>query len=364
MKYKSRFQVIIIAVFFLALSFFAWFKPSTEISDSELRKLAQFPKMSAADIFSGEFMKSFESYTLDQFPLRDQFRTVKAVAYLYCFRQLDNNNIYVEDGYAAKMEYPFSEDSVNHALERFNNVYNKFIKGTDSKCYISVIPDKNYFLAGSHGSLIIDYDKMFEMVEAGTDFAKYIDITDCLEKNDFYRTDTHWNQPEITQVAGRLASSMGATLLEDYTENTSISPFYGVYYGQAALPMAPDEMKYLTNDIIDSAVVFDWQNNKSIPVYDESKMSSRAPYDLFLGGSLSLITIDNPKATTDKELVIFRDSFGSSLAPLLISGYKKVTLIDIRYLPSDRLGSFIEFSNQDVLFVYSSSVLNNSSPIK
>ena len=40
---------------------------------------------------------------------------------------------------------------------------------------------------------------------------------------------------------------------------------------------------------------------------------------------MSLLTVDNPNARTDRELVIFRDSFGSSLAPLLLEGYSRVT---------------------------------------
>ena len=93
-------------------------------------------------------------------------------------------------------------------------------------------------------------------------------------------------------------------------------------------------------------------------------MKTRSPYDLFLGGSLSLITIENEEALTDKELIVFRDSYASSLMPLLISGYKKITIVDIRYLPSERVGNFVEFSDQDVLFIYSTSVLNHSSPLK
>ena len=62
--------------------------------------------------------------------------------------------------------------------------------------------------------------------------------------------------------------------------------------------------------------------------------------------------------------MIFRDSFASSLAPLLLDGYAKITLVDIRYLPSVRLGSFLTFIDQDVLFLYSVNVLNTSATIK
>ena len=94
------------------------------------------------------------------------------------------------------------------------------------------------------------------------------------------------------------------------------------------------------------------------------KAAGKDPYEMFLSGSVSLLTIENQSAKTDKELVIFRDSFASSLAPLLIDGYAKITLVDIRYLPPERLGNWLSFEDQDVLFLYSASVLNNSETIK
>ena len=85
---------------------------------------------------------------------------------------------------------------------------------------------------------------------------------------------------------------------------------------------------------------------------------------MFLGGSKSLLVIENPDALSDKELVIFRDSFGSSLTPLLIESYSKITVVDIRYMMSNILGNFIEFDDQDVLFMYSMPVINNSNTMK
>ena len=94
------------------------------------------------------------------------------------------------------------------------------------------------------------------------------------------------------------------------------------------------------------------------------KLESRDLYDVFLSGSRSMLTIENPGAATDRELIIFRDSFGSSIAPLLLQDYAKVTLVDIRYIQISMLDRFLEFNGQDVLFLYSTLVLNNSSTIK
>ena len=85
---------------------------------------------------------------------------------------------------------------------------------------------------------------------------------------------------------------------------------------------------------------------------------------MFLSGSRSLLTIENPAAENDRELIVFRDSFGSSIVPLLVQGYARVTLVDVRYIQIDMLDRFLEFKGQDVLFLYSTLVLNNSSTIK
>jgi len=63
-------------------------------------------------------------------------------------------------------------------------------------------------------------------------------------------------------------------------------------------------------------------------------------------------------------LILFRDSFGSAIAPLLVQGYRSITLVDIRYLSSAMLDRFIDFYGQDVLFLYSTIVLNNSETLR
>lgn len=87
-------------------------------------------------------------------------------------------------------------------------------------------------------------------------------------------------------------------------------------------------------------------------------------YDVFCAGAQSVVTIESPLAKTDRELILFRDSFGSSLAPLFLEGYRRVTLVDLRYLSSSLLEQFVDFHGQDVLFLYSTSLLNSGMLLK
>ena len=363
-KIKHIVITFVMIATFLSVSLFAWLKPADDFSLSERRKLSQFPELSFKTIISGDFMSNFENYTLDQFPLRDKFRTLKALVALNVFNQSANNDIYVVDGFASKIEYPLNEMSVKRAGERFRYVYEKYLKEANTNNYLSIIPDKNYFLATENGYLSTDYDKMISLLRENTRYLEYIDITKDLEISDYYKTDTHWREENIVDIAEKLGKEMGTDVKAEYQEKTLGVDFYGVYYGQSALPLEAEKIKYLENGSLKNCRVYDFQNGKEISVYDMEKANGKDPYEMFLGGPLSLVTIENDNAKTDKELIIFRDSFGSSIAPLLVEGYKKITLVDIRYIHPNLIGNYIEFDSQDVLFLYSTSVLNNSETIK
>ena len=366
MKKKPTIFVFLIGSVWFLLSFACLIKKPTETSDTERRALAQFPAITKESVLEGKFATEFEDYATDQFPLRNQFRTLKAMWQYYGYLQSDNNGIYIMDGHAGKIEYPLKESSIKNACEKFTYLYNKYIKDNNCKVYASVVPDKGYFMAEEAGVLSLDYEKLFSMVKEGLPFATYIPIEDSLELSDYYKTDTHWRQEDIVDVAKKIADAMGITsrISWDFTKVETDEPFYGVYYGQAALPLKSDTLNYLTNPVIEGALVHHADTGATTAVYDKDKLASKDSYEMFLSGAAPILTIENSVAKTDKELVIFRDSFGSSITPLLIEAYSKITLVDTRYIHSDLVGNYVNFENADVLFLYSTLVLNNSTVLK
>ena len=362
MKKVRSFGIALVVLIWAGLAGFLWFGPKKDISNAERRPLAQMPQITAETLRNGKFMTAFEDYTLDQFPLRDRFRQLKSLTHYYVLQQKDNNEIYIADNHAAQMEYPLDEGSVDRALKQFQKVYDRYLKDSGSKVYTTVIPDKGYYLAEENGYLALDYEKMFSKVHSGMPWAEYVDITACLGIGNYYYTDTHWRQEDILLVAKTLSQAMGVTYpkAEDFTRTLLERPFYGVYYGQAALPMKAELMYILESDLLNSCTVFNYTTGKTGPVYDMEKLYSKDQYEVFLSGSQSLLRIDNPKGDPEKRLILFRDSFGSSLAPLLVQDYSQVILVDIRYIMVENLGRFVDFQNADVLFMHSSLVLNKN----
>lgn len=361
-KYRNIAVIAVMAVLLFGMALWSWLRKSDEYSDSERRVLTKAPELSWETISNGSFMSDFESYTADQFPMRDTFRGVKSFTELMVLQKQDNNGLFIENGYISKNEYPLSEQMLDHAAERFQYIYDSYLADKEMDIYMSIVPDKNYFLAQDNGRLSLDYAGLTEKMREKTDYMTYIDITELLEIEDYYYTDTHWRQEKITDIAERLAEGMGVSVESEYTVNELDKPFYGVYTGQLALSAEPDTIKYLTNETLEQCIVTDYSTGapKESVLYNMEKAEGKDPYEMFLSGAQPLITIENPKVKTDQELILFRDSFGSSLAPLFAEGYAKITVVDIRYMQSSLLGNFIDFNNQDVLFLYSTLLLNSS----
>ena len=360
----KKITAILVLTIWAVLAALSWFAPAKEMSEAERRPLAQFPEVSLESVTGGKFMDDFGDYSLDQFPLRDSFRQIKSLFHYYVLGQKDNNGIYLAGGSAVKQEYPLDKSSVNHALERFAHIYNKYLQ--NAEVYFAVVPDKGYYLADAAGQLAMDYEAMFASFRQGMPWATYVDLTATLSGEDYYCTDTHWRQENLLEAAQALCEAMGTERpeWEDYAVTVLERPFYGVYYGQAALPMDPDTVCLLENDLLKNCTVYDYETGKTGTVYDLTKLEGKDLYEVYLSGPKSLLTIENPEATTDRELILFRDSFGSSIAPLLVQGYARVTLVDIRYIQPDLLERFLEFDGKDVLLLYSTLVLNNSETIK
>ena len=210
----------------------------------------------------------------------------------------------------------------------------------------------------------IDYDKLYADVPAMLPQAQFIDIRDTLNADSYYFTDSHWRQEKLLDTARLLAESMGAEFTDNFTVNELDVDFKGVYHGQAALPLPAEKIYYLTNSATENAVVTDFEHMTTPDVYDMTKKDSHDPYEVFLSGPLSLVTVEN-SSSNGGHLVVFRDSFGSSVAPLLAGSYSKITLVDIRYLNPMMIPMVVrDIAGADVLFLYSTSVINNGDTIK
>ena len=359
-------NVLVSVLFFAFIGFFFVFsiiKPQADRSVAERRPLAQFPSVSVSEISSGRFSAGFEDYAVDQFPLRDTFRSVKAYFQYTALGMSENNSLALHDGYIIKVGDKLSEKSVDNAVSKIRGIYERYL--TNSQVYLSIVPDKGYF-ASEMGYPTPDYNKLIDMMCDGLGEIEYIDITGELSLADYYRTDTHWRQECLGGVLERLGSEMGfySKISGSYAVE-SHEGYYGVYYGQSALKLPGDTVRYLRNDTIDALRLYDYEKMKTSGVYSVENLLGDDSYEVFLGGfNKGLLRVDNPNADTERELVVFRDSFGSAIVPLIAEAYKTVYVVDIRYIMPYIACNMIDFDGKDVLFLFSTLVLSDSSEFK
>jgi len=335
-------------------------KKDNEISLAERRKLQQLPEFSVQEIFKGTFFEKFEKYTMDQFIQREKFRSLKTRIEISVLGKQDSNNIYKYDGKLIEQIYPLNEKSVINMTNKINEINQRYLN-SGNKVYYTIVPDKNYFVNDKH--LKMDYQKLQNIMQDKLEWAEYINIFDCLDLSCYYTTDSHWKQERLQKTADKIANKMNLQQEGVYEEEKFID-FKGVYAGQFPIEIESDEIRILTNEVIEDCIVYNHETGETKKIYDKDKINAKDKYDIYLSGAVSLLTIENPNGNKEKELVVFRDSYGSSLIPLLVEEYSKITVIDTRYISPKILGEYVEFQNKDVLFIYSTLLINNSASLK
>lgn len=333
-------------------------KKDTDISIAERRKLATMPNLTTKSLFDGTYFKKFDSYVTDQFIERDAFRKIKIDIELST--KGEYNNLYMHDDYIIEEIFPLNSNSINNLTNKINYIKNTYLNN-NSNVYYTIIPDKNYFV--NKGNLKLDYNKLQDIMKSNLTNINYINIFDKLTLDNYYKTDTHWKQEDLYNVAHTIANQMNFSITNDNVINT-VTTFKGSYASRLSVTKDIDTIKTISNLSILNSSVYNYDTKKYTKIYDYNKLKSLDKYDIYLSGASSIIDIVNPTSISNKELIVFRDSYGSSLIPLLIDGYKKITVVDIRYVSSRILDKYIKFNNQDILFMYSVLTINNSFSIR
>lgn len=354
---KRKASIATAAVFLAVLFGFSLLHlalPDREVSRSERRRLAQLPPLSSG------FSDKLEEYMLDQFPLREQLRTVNSLVRLSGLGQADIHGIYLQGGGAFRMDGPLQEKQVRHAAAVFSAVQEKYFPSLPA--HYVIVPDKN--AKAETGRPRLDTETMRGIVREALPGMTEIDIWDLLSTDDYYKTDPHWRQERLLPVAAAICEALGADAPGTFTEK-ALSPFYGAYYGQAALPMAPDTLTYLESADTKAAEVTGPELDGAQPVYRPELLDGTDGYDVFLSGAQAVLTVTSPNVHNGRHLVLFRDSFGSSLAPLLLGSFERITLVDLRYISAARLADYADLSDAtDVLYLCSTAVWNNGGTLR
>jgi len=229
--------------------------------------------------------------------------------------------------------------------------------------YTAVVPSKAYYSAEGDGG---EYDRVSALLKEKMTGMTFIDLTASLSADSYYATDPHWKQESLGETVKALGEAMSFTV--EKTEQTphTFDSFRG--YDSRAGAGGEETLTYLTDAYTEKANVslLDTAAGGFVPsvIYDEALLQGEDAYNVFLSGAQPLIKIENPLCTEERTLVIFRDSFGSSLAPLLIAPYSDIYVVDLRYIASPLLAEYFAVTEGDALLLYGTAVLKSGAVLK
>lgn len=326
----------------------------TEISYSERRKLKAFPSVTKAGSYNKEFFNELDDYLNDHYFMRDDFLKLHAYSVLKLFRQNDIDGVYTKDGYLFKMDKRIDEKSTKYLTELINSISDKYFPNQDK--YFVAIPLKNHFLVDNE--LDYSYEEMLKAIE-GIDMP-IINTKDYLTLDAYYKTDLHFKQNHLEAFKDLIFEITDTKENEVVFNEKSVSPFYGSYYSYYNGIIKADSIDYLDSELFKDITVYSLDKNGNTNVYDPSAIHSVDGYNFFLDGPTSYLKISNPNIENGQKLIIFRDSFSSSLIPLLIPSFEEIQVFDLRYYRSSYLDNVELNKDAKVLFIYGCEVMNNS----
>lgn len=347
----------------------AWnlFTPSRAYSESENRYLQGFPTFSWSRVISGDFAKEFDSFSSDQFPLREKWVALKTSVQMALLRP-DNGRVYFGKN-DRLFEIPPAENAIREekncqAVAAFLKAAQKKWPGLKASVLLSptaatVLPEDlpKYAPVADQAALL---QRMQKALGAGIPFCDptgaYLAQAD--RERLFFRTDHHWTAHGAFAAYQAWAETVGLSPLkrEDYTVRAVSSNFLGTLYSKANLPwIAPEKLEIFEPKRQNPCTVS--ANNgkvKLASLYDPAFLEGRDQYSYFLGGNHPVTEI-TASVKNGKHLLILKDSYAHAFTPFLTAHYEKITLVDPRYFKEDLLAWMEGKGMTDILVLYNAA---------
>lgn len=325
--------------------------PDRTFSEIENRYLAQIPKFSLTRLEKGLYTSDIDTYLEDQFPFRDGFVSLKT-EYEYLTGKKEFNGVYLcGDTLISKV---VGDDKSSENL----NYVSKFQSRCEIPVYFGLIPtaaeiwkDKLPFGAPS-------FDQ-FEYIQNSEEITENnVDVHTYLYSNSrqpiYYRTDHHWTSlgayygycafmdalglPKSVSVS----SNQGKTVTSDF--NGTLFSLSGVHW------LEPDCIETYIEDKEIEVVSYTGKETLTHGLYADEKLEGKDKYSYFLGGNNPLVIIKNQNASSNKKLLLVRDSFSDSMAPFLCQDFSQVHLLDLRYY-RESVTEYAQENNIDCIYI-------------
>lgn len=349
--------IIAIVVAFVILNLV---KKDREMSEKENRMLQSFPTVSMDNIASGRFMSEYETYQSDQFIFRDFWISLKTCLDSISGKNYSNGVYKGKKGYL--LEEPAEPDEEN--LQKNIDAINALADGGVAKVYTMIVPNASTIMP----TLLPAFAPVRSQKE---DLAKFrsslsqkvtdIDVAEILKEHldeqMFYHTDHHWTTRGAYYSFLKAAESLG---IEGESVNYDIYKVSADFVGTMASTSGYIGKKDVIEAFLPSGTSVQYlieyveEQKTTASLYQSDKLEGYDKYAFFLGGNSPILRIKTT-ASTDKKLLVVKDSYANCFLPFLIPHYKEIVVADPRYYYDDIYDEISSKGISEILFLYNAN---------
>lgn len=324
------------------------FGNKSEVSDTENRRLAKLPKITAEKLYNGDTSKELGTYITDHFAGRSLWLSAKTAL------QTELSESIVNGVYVEKERLLDVEASHRAPISVNADIFSRYAENYDGTVYFAAIPASS----GVYGDTLpayIDNRSDSQQISALYDFLdsdiRKIDAYNILKmlKDNYiyYRNDTKWTSYGAYCVYKTVVKKLGFQPIsyDKYAIEHVTDEFRGNLYSKT-LSKKPEA------DIID---IYEYPEGAEVltcvctradgskfegSLYDRSRLASSDMYSMYLGESVPFMRIYT-SANTDKKLLVIKDSYADCFIPFLVQHYSEIAVVS----PEDMEGSISDYIN-------------------
>lgn len=342
-------------------------------SENENRMLQQFPEVTKRSALSGRLMTQAEDFVADQFFLRDNWIALKLDIDKLIGKK-ESNDVYLgKDGYLVeKAAAPNFED-----MDRNLEAVKEFASAFDLNMVMTVVPNavcvREDLLPEGAPTRDQREDLAYIQSKLG-DALVFADVTNALtahkDENLYYKSDHHWTSLGAKYAFDALCAPLGIEApVSNYDIMKVTDSFSGTLASNSGDFKVSDEIDIYVpivestdeSDAFEYVVEYGDIQQKSATIYNSAALATKNKYEVFMGGNYSYVSIKTT-AQSEKNLLLFKDSYANTFVQFLLPYYRNIVIIDPRYYSDDCRKLLSEREITDVLFLYNMNTfaLDNS----
>lgn len=311
------------------------FVPQKSFSQNENRSLQTFPTLTPKGVLSGDVQAKLNTYTSDQVMLRNSLISLKTAVQRTLGRK-DIGGVYIcSDGYYIEKytNDDIPKDTYENNLNTIKKFFDTYKNKITGKCSVAIVPDAGLILSDKlpKNASVYDEEKIINRVYSvsGGTSVDLVTPLKAVKDSAFYKTDHHWTASGAFAAYKAYCNALSKPIYDEYKKETASTDFKGTLYSKIIDPFSKtDTIEFYRYDGDENYKVT--ADGKTLSgIYDRSYLKKKDKYSAFLGGNHAKVTVSGGSGSGN--LLIIRDSYSSSMLPMLMKNYSSITLVDTRY---------------------------------